>query len=367
MLLSWLDVSKKADRFLTGGKPRPITTRQNSAEYDYGLLNTSIAFYTLTMSQTTPLRRPQERAIEALKRNDFETVLDILSDADTNTFALPLFLIKGLAELALQDWQAALSTFTTATERFPDHAAFWLNRGIAEENLTLIDEAITSHERCLALNPAYADAYGNLSNLHRKKKHFPEAEDMARLALANGASPSDALNSLALALRSQGKYAEAETTLRQAHQAAPENPDILLNQANIAVDQFHFDEAWPFFAAARAIQDTATFRHDEALARLLAGDIEQGLALYESRLELPRALRHRPTCPRWRGEDLTNKKLLILAEQGFGDTIQFSRYGKFIPNAELIWVVPQPLVRLLSAIVHGTVLPESASIPPCDY
>ncbi|MFA5040940.1 MAG: hypothetical protein WC464_04830, partial [Bdellovibrionales bacterium] len=69
----------------------------------------------------------------------------------------------------------------------------------------------------------------------------------------------------------------------------------------------------------------------------------------------------------WKGESLKGKKLLIIAEQGFGDVIHFCRYQKFLPKGDLVWAVPKNLVRLLSGVLRGVVVDEKGSIPPCDY
>ena len=314
---------------------------------------------------------PLQTALEALKRKDFAAALALMAREDERNFGVSHFLIKGLSESALKDWAAALATFTAASLRFPDYALFWLNRGIAEENLHLPEAAITSHERCLALNPLQAEACGNLSNLYRNTRRGVEAsvaaEAMARRALALGADQGDALNCLALALEKQGKVDEAREVFLQAHQAAPDKALILANHANLETNIFNFAAAWPLFAAARAISDDAVFRHDEGLARLLSGDSERGFALFEARLENPEALRIRPSCPRWQGESLKGKKLLIVAEQGFGDVIHFCRYESCLPEGDLVWAVPKNLVRLLKPSLRGEVLDETAPLPACDY
>ena len=85
--------------------------------------------------------------------------------------------------MALEDWDAALPTFAAATGRFPEQALLWLNRGLAEEKLELIDAAIVSQEKCAGLKADVSEAYGNLSNLYRKKKRFVEAEAMGAAGL----------------------------------------------------------------------------------------------------------------------------------------------------------------------------------------
>ena len=224
-----------------------------------------------------------------------------------------------------------------------------------------------SYERCLALDPAQGEACGNLSNLYRLKNRFSEAETLARRALTCGVDQAAALNALGLALAKQEKFAEAENAFCRAQTLSPAPADILVNRANLAVDQLQFDKAWDLFAAARALQDSPLFRHHEALARLLVGDRPGGLALFDARLDLPGALRLHPDCPRWRGEDLTGKKLLLIAEQGFGDVIHFCRYAACLKEGELIWAVPENLVRLLTPSVRGTVYSEKDPLPVCDY
>lgn len=306
-------------------------------------------------------------AINALKRKDFVSAREIIASENAATYGLQHYLILGLAELALQDWQAALKTFAEATKRFPNHAPFWFNRAIAEENLKLFDAAIESQKQCLAHDPDYAEAYGNLSNLLRSKGRFANSENMARQALVKDASKGDALNCLGLALAKQGKFDEARSSFQEAHRTAPDNPDILSNHANLETEVFNFDEAWKLFAAARALEDKPVIRHDEGLARLLSGDFKRGFELFEARLELPAALRLAPSFPCWHGENLKGKKLLIIAEQGFGDTIQFCRYQKFLPDGDLVWAVPKNLVRLLTPALRGTVVDEKSALPACDF
>ncbi len=306
-------------------------------------------------------------ALNAIKRKDFAAARDLMAREDISTFTVQHFLIKGLAEMALEDWPGVWATFKEATRRFPDYALFWFNRGLAEENLKLIDDAIISQERCLALNPLQAEACGNLSNLYRAKGRYKDAEDMARRALTGAVSKGDALNCLGLALMKQGKFDEARAAFMEAHTEAPRNPDILFNRANLETEVFRFDDAWPLFAAARAIDDKAVFRRDEGLARLLAGDFAAGFKLFEARLDMPNVLRLAPSFPRWKGKSLKGKKLLIVAEQGFGDALHFCRYQEFLPKGDLVWAVPKNLVRLLSGALRGTIADEKGPIPPCDY
>ncbi|MDE1901230.1 MAG: tetratricopeptide repeat protein [Alphaproteobacteria bacterium] len=324
------------------------------------------------MPVPAPVAANVTAAFEALKRKDFAAARDAMAGEDMGGFAVPHFLIKGLAELALSDWAAARATFAAATAVFPDEALLWLNRGIAEENMGLTDAAIASQQKCVGIDPDQAEAHGNLANLYRKVKRFALSEKMARRAVELGAARGDACNSLGLALHKQGKFIDAEAAFHEAMRATPEgappNPFVLSNMANLMVDTRRFDEAWPLFAQAQAITDRAIIRRDEGLARLLAGDWARGWELYQARLDVPGALRGRPACPLWRGEDLRGKKLLILAEQGFGDVVHMCRYESFLPReGNVVWAVPDNMVRLLTGRMRGAVVSETSPLPDCDF
>ena len=310
-------------------------------------------------------------ALAALKRNDFPAARDaIASYAEARPLGLRNYLIKGLAEIALSDWDGAEKTFSKAAIHHPDEAQIWFNLGIARENLGRFKDAADDYERSLALKTNQPEACGNLSNIYRRLARFAEAEAMAQRALDLGAPKAQALNSLGLALAKQNKFAEAEDAFWEALRLEPNNFLMFSNLANLAIDQLDFAGAWPFFAKARAAtQDSSLIRRDEAMARLLSGDYEAGWKLYEARLELPHALRAKPPCLMWCGENIAGKKLVLLSEQGFGDAIQFCRYGASLEKAgvELLWSVRKPLERLFAANLPGRVCAEEDGLPEADF
>ncbi len=310
-------------------------------------------------------------ALNALRNRDFVAARNSISAfAEDNPLELQHYLIRGLSDIALKDWEAASDTFHEATVTFPHQPQLWYNLGIAQENLGLLDDATASYEYSLDLNPEQAEACGNLSNIYRRLGFFSDAESMAHRAYELGASKPGALNCLGLALARQGKLSEAEKVFRQILELEPNNSHALVNLANCEVDRLEFSAAWPLYAAARAADNNPVIRHDEALARLLAGDYVTGWPLYEARMEQASAVRIRPTMPMWRrGTILTGKKLLLVAEQGFGDMIQFCRYGAVLAaqDVTLIWVMPTPLVRLMADNLPGTVVAEGDPLPEADY
>ena len=312
-----------------------------------------------------------DRATAALGKQRFAEARHLMVTARAvGGFGYREFLLLGLAELALGNWSAASATLTEAVCAHPEQPRLWLNLGYAQENLGEITAAAESYRRCLKFAPDQAEAWGNLSHLCCRLGRAAEAETCARQALSCGAAPAQALNALALALKHQGRFADADAAFAQALDADSGDAAIHANWANAAVDRLDFAAAWPRFAAARALDDNPTLKRDEGMARLLAGDYRRGWPLWENRLALPGALRIPPPCPRHQSEPLSGKRLLVIAEQGFGDTLHFCRFTEPLAaatGADIALVVQKPLVRLLTASLSIQIHSENDPPPSADY
>jgi tetratricopeptide (TPR) repeat protein len=113
---------------------------------------------------------------------------------------------------------------------------------------------------------------------------------------------------------------------------------------------------------------------NEALCRLLLGDFEQGLKLYEYRWKNEKLLDLHASAydrPQWQGkESLRGKTILLEAEQGFGDTLQFCRYAELLAadGATVLLRVPEALGTLLADIKGVTrLLVDGDALPPFDF
>lgn len=124
------------------------------------------------------------------------------------------------------------------------------------------------------------------------------------------------------------------------------------NYGNVMREMGYPDRARPFLEQAiRTDPNHVTARFNLAVALLLQGDYEQGWPAYESRWNFEHLAGTLPTFsqPRWQGQDLTDKTVLIMGEQGLGDCIQFVRYLEPLQalGARIILQVPTPLISLL--------------------
>lgn len=172
-----------------------------------------------------------------------------------------------------------------------------------------------------------------------------------------------------MALRQPG---EALIHCEQTLLLGPPTAEKWYNRGRVMMALKRFDKATRDFERALALDPAhAQSRFEIALCRLVTGDFANGWAEYEWRWQTPLLKRRAAafTRPAWRGEDISDKTLLIHAEQGLGDIIQFARYA---PRAaerarRVILEVLPPLLPLLADQIPGVeVVASQSPLPPHD-
>jgi tetratricopeptide (TPR) repeat protein len=233
------------------------------------------------------------------------------------------------------------------------------------------DEAIAHYQEALQLRPNHVDARINLGNALLAKKQYAEAETWYRKALALEPHSAKGCYNLGIALAEQGRYAEAEASYREAVRLKPDYADVLSNLGNVLVEQGRVEEAVGCYESAlklRPADADAETQMAHALALLTLGDYPRGFAEYEWRWKTKRfasSLAYQP--PLWDGSPLDGKTILLYAEQGLGDTVQFLRFVPLVKRCggRVIVASQKPLVPLFSAcpwidlvVAQGETLPD---------
>lgn len=273
----------------------------------------------------------QNRAAEALA--DFDAALhmagphpDILNS-------------RGIALRTLGRREEALSDLDQALALKADNPLIHANRGAVLAELGRHGEAAQSLAAAVRLDPGNAVTWHNYGNVLRDLDRLTEALAAYDRALALDPDYVDALIARALALVDLHGLGDAKDSLDRALALAPEHPKARLNAA---------------------IRD------------LLAGDLANGFAGYEWRWRNPpnSAWVRDFAQPLWLGrEDIAGKTLLLHAEQGLGDTLQFCRYATLAAKrgARVVLEVQRPLLRLLSPLEGvATVVAKGDLLPAFD-
>jgi tetratricopeptide (TPR) repeat protein len=263
--------------------------------------------------------------------------------------------------------QAALSCIDQAIAMKPTAALFHVNRAAALLALRQPDDALAACQQALRIKPNLAEAHQEMGHALSDLGRPDEAIAAYRLALRHQPGLRDGRNSLALALRESNRLEEAADVLEAAVQSDPEDQLLAGNLAGILKDLGRLDDAERRYRdIIRKHPDDAAAQYNLGVSLLTAGNFREGWKQWEWRLRAEPTILRRFPQPHWDGSDLHGRTLLVYAEQGIGDMLQFSR---FVPlagrNGRLVAVVHPPIRRLLaglpgvsSVVALGDTLPQ---------
>ena len=281
---------------------------------------------------------------------------------------------RGVVLGELKRWDEALESYQRALDLRPDNARAHNNRGNVLQKLKRWDEALESYQRALDLRPDHAEAFNNRGVVLRELKRWDEALQSYQRAVELRPDYADAFNNRAVALNELNRWEEALQSCERALEIRPGYAEAFNNRGLVLQELRRWDEALRSFQRAIELRpDYAEPRWNMSLLHLLRGDYERGWELYEWRWKTEdiapfvRAFSR----PIWLGkEDLAGKTLLVHAEQGLGDIIQFCRYLARVEarNARVIFEAPAALAGLMSSSFPAIrVIAKGAKLPEFDF
>jgi tetratricopeptide (TPR) repeat protein len=281
------------------------------------------------------------QALHALKRSkealDYIDQARALAPNDVNILyqhANVLLSLERPGE-ALAEFQAVLAQMS---QHLPQHVEARINCGLAQAACGFSEQALADFDAALALAPGHPGASYNRG----------------------------------VALIKLGRYEEAVAANDAALAVEPGHLTAWLNRGKALAQLNRYDEALASYGEVLAVKkDHADAHFNQALALLTQGEYQRGFSDYESRWRrtgmAPQKSRGKPL---WRGEyPLARKTVLLHAEQGLGDTIQFARYVPMLAaaGAKIVLEV-QPELKTLMARLDGapTVIARGEALPPFD-
>ncbi len=192
-------------------------------------------------------------------------------------------------------------------------------------------EALVHLQRAVALAPRYASAHLNLAYALEALDRPAEALEMIEEAIRLDPKAPKAFYNRGLVLHQLGRFEEAEADWKHTLELDPKLVDAeiaLIGSRGIALyRRGRLDAAEAQWKQVLALRPTDADAHTNlGISALLRGNFAEGFLLYESRLRQRTARLPPALAPAWQGDDPAGMRLLVHAEQGYGDTIQFCRY-----------------------------------------
>ena len=307
--------------------------------------------------------------------------------------------------------EEAIACYRNALSLKPDHYRAHANLGNALQEQGKLEEAVACHQRALSINPDFYAAHNNLGNVLKEQGKLEEAIACYRNALSLKPDYYKAHSNLGNALQEQGKLEEAVACHQRALSINPDfyvahcnlgsvlqeqgkveeaiscycralsiNPDYSdahNNLGSVLHDQGKLEEAIGCYLRALSLKPDFPLAHfNLSIIYLLKGNLKEGWEEYGHRFRKKDVARHFnlhhlslfQQC--WDGSEIRGKTLLLCAEQGLGDTLQFIRYVRMaLEKCDKIIVACQeeliPLMNQINGIQQ--VVAEGRQLPDFDF
>jgi tetratricopeptide (TPR) repeat protein len=207
--------------------------------------------------------------------------------------------------------------------------------GVILQKQGQLDQAMASYQQALRLNPESAEVYNNLGTIHRSRHEYARALEYYQRALEFRPNFADALTNVGHVYKVQGHALEAGVCYDQS----------------LRIDPHH-----------------AMARYSRAVMLLAAGDWERGWSEYESRFSCEGFGRRAFVQPRWSGEPLAGRTLLVHAEQALGDAIQFARFIALLERFDgpVVFEIPATLEVLFKQAGFRNLVARNQTLPHFD-
>jgi tetratricopeptide (TPR) repeat protein len=274
----------------------------------------------------------------------------VLSSCPDQPDALHLL---GAIALQCRNYSAAEELIAQAIRVFPGKAEFHVNYGLTLFEQKRAEEAAAAFTRAIAINPKLANAHNDLGNALVLLGRRDEAISAFKNALLLEPGNAQAAFNLGNALELSGRWNEAIESFRLATTLRPQWREANNNLGRALCREGRFDEAAEVCRLAVERRPDCPLSHfNHAIMLLRRADFARGLPEYEWRAGVKELGLAPPpgAAPRWGGSNLKGRRLLVYAEQGLGDTIQFVRYVALIKGGEVLLAVQPELKSLLGGV-----------------
>ncbi|MDP2286871.1 MAG: tetratricopeptide repeat protein, partial [Pseudohongiella sp.] len=322
-------------------------------------------------------KRPREPADQAREMACLELVITCLHALNmgpqAERYVIRLASLQQKADMP----DAALQTLQTGINNNLQGAGLFMQAGVVQQQQGRKADALRCFNRVLELDPFHAPAHNNAATLLHEKKDMKAAEHHYLRALTIKPDFLECLNNYAVFLQDNFRYADAVAGFKKVISLQATFKSARLNLGSALMGLGRYAEAELAYKEALSLEpDYTEARFNLGMCQLSQAKMLEGGLNYEARYDFDaNRTKIKPPAypfPRWQGQSLAGKRLLIWPEQGLGDQIMcvgFVRQLKQLAGLAHIVVVCSPALKSLFSRISfvDVVAVEADAIPWCDY
>lgn len=302
------------------------------------------------------IKEPQQEALESYQTGNLEQAAHIYADILKAEPDDPdsLFML-GLISAQTGNFTKAAEFFQEVIRINPSHVGAYYNLGNVYRDSNQIQEAFKCYQKVLQLDPQYVEAYINLGIIFRFMGRSNEEMSCYQKALQINPHSAEAFFNIGHYFFQREEFDRALSCYEKVTHLSPGYPHAYINSGLVLLIKGRYEEA-----AAR-YQKAIDLNPDDAISHwhlsnilLLTGNYEDGWKEFEWFRKTGDYIKRQRKFnqPLWDGSDIKGRTILLYAEAGFGDTIQFIRYAPLIARrgAKVIVESQNELTSLLQNI-----------------
>ena len=287
-----------------------------------------------------------------LQTDKYNLALDFLQNSiDLHTHNPAYFYNAGLALQCLGRLNEALESYFSAIKLEQNYLEAYVNSGVALKELRRFEEALVILDQALKLNAEDYQIHSNRGAVLKELKRFEEALVSLDQALKLNAEDYQIHSNRGVVLKELKCFEEALVSFENAISLNPNHAESFFGKATVYYDLKCYGKALNAYNLAIKIKpDYQEALFNRATLHLIKGNYREGWLDYENRITLNH---HEKVAKKWSGEIVEpGKVILLFAEQGFGDTIQFCRYIEKVEKIgfKVVLDVPASLKVILKTL-----------------
>ena len=229
----------------------------------------------------------------------------------------------------LNNNSVAEKVLTNLLAHDPKYVAGYLSLGLVYEQSKKLDKAIDCYKAAIKIDPKEIKAYLSLAALYKQDQNYEGAIKVYQQGMINNPSNHFILSNLGNLFYLQHKYEDAIISHQRAIKAKPDSHVVHFNFANTLLNAGKYSEAIEMYKKTIALNPRFNRSKINLGTTLLSmSNFEEGFKEYFHRIYEDKNFKsvlHKKNLL-WNGQNIENKKILIVAEEGLGNTLQFSRY-----------------------------------------